>query len=330
MRQEDANARWAICLGCHHRREVVCERAAGVVLSQAIHDPARWCPQGKWPASGPPPDFSAVSPLDDCFGGKSPIPNPTPKAAILRRNLIYHCCPLRANDGWQKNLDQLRRRWHVFNGGRKLIAVSLGEGLTASLGDVAGQLPADAELIAVPNDPILRETASLPILLDVIHNNTRLDEATFFAHTKGTSTLATNYGTMSDSDRILGATRWRNAMYHHLLDRADECMERLKLFACVGTTQMICSPQRRFRYPSGLPLKTWMFAGTFFWFRNDAVFSHPGWRRVPKDRYGAEAWLGGLFPSGRSYSVFQPWDLHTFPAGSPYDPSYYSAEFDES
>jgi hypothetical protein len=76
-------------------------------------------------------------------------------------------------------------------------------------------------------------------------------------------------------------------------------------------------------YPNRLDHGQWMFAGTFFWFRHDAVFGKPNWWRIPRDRYGAESWLSGLFDVHEAATVFQPWPASEYPPPSPYDPRLY-------
>lgn len=234
---------------------------------------------------------------------------------IEKKNLIYHVYADRANDGWLMNVKQIVNRMDVFNG-KRLVAVaespachSFGEVEEAFFG-------CDVEFIRIPNNPTLREAGTfLPLLKEVA--NTRDSEATFYAHTKGNTT-----------PEGVGAVRWRNAMYHHLLDRVDEVMDKLRSFKAVGTTQMI-GP---FRYPSGLNLTSkdfWMFAGTFFWFRHDGVFAEPNWSRFRLDRYSAEAWLGQLIHHSDVFSIFQPWTPCRFPQNGPYDIRYYSEEFED-
>lgn len=227
----------------------------------------------------------------------------------LETNLIYHVCALKSNDHWRDNIDQLVRRWRVFTQ-RKIIAVAVGDGMY-SADRVRMNFPRDAEFIEVPNDKRLREVATFLPLLEAVETTTR--SATFYAHTKGNST----------TDSVIGAKLWRNAMYHYLLDHARSCIGLLELAPCVGTTKMVWNTNGKSPFPTGLRNGNWMFAGTFFWFRNDAVFKHPEWKSIPMDRYGAEAWLGGLFEDKEAVSVFQPWPVSRFPIGSPYDPNNY-------
>jgi hypothetical protein len=251
----------------------------------------------------------------------------------MKRHLIYHVCPLKGNDIWLKNLDQLAKRWSAFDG-TKNFAVVQGEGLhdeDVVFGELAGRGMEDGQTLHVtaPNDKRLREVATFMPLLETIRG---LDGCAFYAHTKGNST----------KDGVAGATRWRNAMYHHLLGKASECTRRLEDGASmVGTNKMLwTSPTeherrtlprptlRKSPYPTRLDNKfQWMFAGTFFWFRLDRVFSNPRWKDVANDRYGAEAWPGQMFPHDECHSMWDP--FHPRHALSPYDPKYYSPEFDD-
>jgi hypothetical protein len=240
---------------------------------------------------------------------------PTVYLPIRRRNLLYHICPHPANDVWRKNVGQILRHWEVFNG-RKLLVIATGPNLLApEVVQEAIDKP-DAEYILLCNEPRLREVVGLRHLLAEIQS-TDSREASFFAHTKGNTTRGPQDG----------VSRWRNMMYAHLLGRVGECMEQLKTHAAVGTTKMTFRRPGGFRYPSGLRNGQWMFAGTFFWFRHDSIFTHPGWRNVPVDRYGAESWLGGLLPPGQGFSMFQPWPENRWPQNSPYAPQHYPQEF---
>lgn len=250
-------------------------------------------------------------PIATSIPARQNLPRPT------IRNLIYHACPLVANDGWLANVRQLRKRLHVFNG-RRVVAISTdGSGRFHSPQLVKQELPS-CEFMVLPNCPVLREVVTfLPLLLPVADPDPT--QATFYGHTKGNS-----LGTTGWTDRhLLGSIYWRNAAYHHLLDRVDACMDELTTHAAVGIHKIVWGDRRQ-PYPSGLVHGRYMLAGTFFWFRHDRVFA-PGvnWRYVPADRYGAEAWIAGLFHETEAASVFQLWPENTFPPPDPYDPALY-------
>jgi hypothetical protein len=235
--------------------------------------------------------------------------------AITTRNLLYHVCPLAANDVWRQNVRQLLRRIDLFNG-RRVIAIATGGNLESA--GAVETLFADrgCQLLHVTNDPQLREVVTFLPLLEAIADADP-NQATFYAHTKGNSTAV----------NMEGARRWRNLMYHALLDRWPECLADLSQdnIALVGTHFMHWQP-RRSPFPTRLDNRYhWIFAGTFFWFRHDRVFASPHWREVPRDRYGAEAWPGQMFPPADGVCVW-PADGRNLAGVNPYDPQLYAAE----
>lgn len=231
-----------------------------------------------------------------------------PRMIPTTRNLIYHVCALKENDGWRDNILQLQKRMHIFNG-KRVVAVAKGPGIHDP-DEVLRELPG-CEYLILPNCQTLREAATfLPLALSVA--STDPSEVTFYAHTKSNST--------ADDQR--GAWAWTKAMYHFLLDEPSEVMLDLVDHLAVGINQGIwhggTSP-----FPSKLNWAGWAFFGTFWWFRHDAVFTDPDWMKFPLDRYIVEAWLGKILPPERCKSRFQPWPLHQWPAPSPYDESLY-------
>lgn len=237
---------------------------------------------------------------------RKPVGTMMPRPTV--RNLIYHVCPLKANDGWIDNIRQLQKRLGIFNG-KKVVAIAKGEGLH-SPAIVQRELPG-CEFLVLPNCPVLREVVTfLPLLLSVANEDYR--EATFYGHTKANST----------AENQRGAWAWAKMMYNQLLDFPEQVMADLETHDAVGTTQMIWhggpSP-----YPNKFSWGGWAFCGTFWWFRHDSVFTRPNWMNFQLDRYAAEAWLSGLLPPERCKSRFQPWPLTQYPAPTPYDASLY-------
>jgi len=225
-----------------------------------------------------------------------------------------------------RNVDQLCERIGIFNGSLN-VAVSVPGIIIAETGKPEGlhgveevrdyfasrcSRAYEINFIPVRNDHRLREVASFQKLLDQVASPKK-GHATFYAHTKGNST----YGS------VQGSIYWRNAMYYALLDQWKGCMASLEEYVAVGCCKMIWGDNYRSPYPSGLNHGRWMFSGTFFWFRNDAVFSRNDWRQVPQDRYGAEAWLAGMFSTEQTKSVLQPWPETAYPGIDPYDSKWY-------
>jgi hypothetical protein len=244
-----------------------------------------------------------------------PLPN-----SIFKTNLIYHVYPSKKNDVWIQNIEQLARRWQNFNH-QRVVAIATGPDCCHP-DEVKEMLyfpNRPAQFIEMENDPILRETKSFLPLLQSIQSQDP-NEATFYAHTKGTST----------AEFAVGVARWRNAMYHHLLDQGNVVRELLRTHPCVGCCKMIWEhkdPEIDVPYPTKLEYGNWMFAGTFFWFRNQSVFSHPNWSCIPQDRYGTEAWLSGMFTAEQAVSLHQPWRAEMYPTPSPYSASLYHRKY---
>lgn len=290
----ERNARIRICRECPHWMDFRCKYiAAGCRPSFLAALESGGCPEDKWPT-------------------RNSLRRTWIWPSVHRLNLLYHVCPLKKNDVWRANVRQVRRRLHIFNG-RKVVAVVEGEGLHG-LNEVRREFGDDSiQWITRPNDPELREVVTFGDLLAAVES-VDPEEATFYAHTKGNST----------ADNALGAELWRNAMYHHLLDGVNVCRDLLASHPCVGTHKMRWKNGLGFSvFPSGHHACEWMYAGTFFWFRHDAVYSQPQWSNVSRERYGAEAWPGMLFAAEAAATVFQPFPCSEYPVVSPYDPAIY-------
>jgi hypothetical protein len=229
------------------------------------------------------------------------------------RNCIYHVAALKTNDHWLRNVEQIKKRWDVFTG-QRVIAYATGDACHP-LAAVHASLPA-ATIIEVPNDPRLREVASFGRLLREVAS-TNPNEVTFYAHTKGNST----------AESIQASIRWRNAMYHYLMDDVEQVRRALCNHAFCGTHKIQWQDGNH-PYPSGLKIGTWMHAGTFWWFRHDRVFTKD-WQQIADDRYAAEAWPSTICAAEDAWSMYQPWpDRENRP--NPYDVKWYPAEFDDA
>jgi hypothetical protein len=231
---------------------------------------------------------------------------------IDRLNLLYHVCPVMDNDEWRLNLAEIRQRWHLFNGHR-VLAIVQGDGLHDGR-TVRKELGrTDCDWMEFDNDPELREVVSfLPLLKYVASASNQ--EASFFAHTKGTSSEL----------GISGPRAWRDAMYRTLLDNIEVVRAALMTVPAVGTTKLTWPCGSTPPYPNRLQFGQWMFAGTFFWFRHGAIYTRPDWDNVIRDRYGAEAWLSGMFGPDECLTLMQPWPIEEYPSPSPYNPTLYA------
>ena len=220
---------------------------------------------------------------------------PQPKSEITTRNLIYHITPFDSNDIWLRNVRQLLRRIDLFNG-KRVIAVATGEGLVAPEQVQMAFGNHDVEVITRPNSAQLRENATFLPLLESVSDSAP-HTATFYAHAKGVGKDACCLGDPK------GSRYWRNAMYHELLDDWLRIDELLIDSAIVGTHRRQHNENHHI-YPDGQSSSAWHFAGTFFWFRNDALFATEKWRDVWQPTgWGAEAWPGRMFDFEQSACV---------------------------
>lgn len=220
---------------------------------------------------------------------------PRPASTITRRDLLYHVTPFDSNDIWLRNIRQLVKRLDLFNG-RRVIAVATGDGLASPDEVRAAFGQHEIEILPHPNSRELRENATFLELLEQVAS-TDPKEATFYAHAKG---VAKDVLCSGDP---LGSRYWRNAMYHELLDDWDRIAELLEEYPVVGSHRRYHAEQPQI-YPDGQSASDWHFAGTFFWFRNRDVFATDRWREVWQPTgWGAEAWVGRMFPFDQSACV---------------------------
>ena len=221
-----------------------------------------------------------------------------PAPGISRFNLIYHVAPFRANDVWRLNVAQILRRIHLFNG-KRVVAIATGPELEPPERverEFAGR---DVTFIHRPNDRTLREVTTFLPLLESVHSLAG-DEATFYAHAKGVTSIGDP----------TGVTYWRNSMYHALLDDLPLVKKSLAEYPCVGTHRRRHPSGRRVNdprvpiFPDGTDDAPWHFAGTFWWFRNRDLFAHPRWGALRQSGWFAEGYLSFLFPYERTCCLF--------------------------
>jgi len=241
------------------------------------------------------------------------IPEP-PFEPITVRNLAFHCYPSPRTPTWFQNLHELSHSLDLFNG-RRVVAIATGPGLVPPH-IVQNVLGRDVEYFQIQNHPRLREVASFHGLLDQLRS-TASNEATFWAHSKGTSEHhATNH------DKQLAIRYWRNRMYRELLVGWPDVAVALQTAAAVGCFKIdySCFPDHVMHSPTGLEWGTWHFAGNFWWIRHDQIFRNPKWSAIADDPYAGEMWLGNLIDTRLAATVYQPWNPIEHPAPNLYDP----------
>ena len=190
------------------------------------------------------------------------------------RNLIYHIWPSNGNGLWRRNIAQLLRRWGEFNG-QKIISIVTGPG-TASFAEVKRCFPDDAVFFDLKNDPGLGEVVSFGRMMKCVVNADDPNQITFYAHAKGVKYPP-------ESLKKLKVHSWSEVMYSAMLDYPDLIEVSLQTHGIVGTFM-------KHGNAFGTLPPSWHYAGTYFWFRNDAVFGRNDWEHIPQQWWGTEVW----------------------------------------
>jgi hypothetical protein len=197
------------------------------------------------------------------------------------RNLLFYLYP-KAHTPWRWHVDKLLEHKEVWNGRR--IVVVAGANATEAMDDVAEVLePLDAEILLRDNDAALYEARHFIEPLGRLASEDP-DEATFYAHSKGTT---------RKGRELANVTMWSKAMYDLNLARIDVVDEMLKKYGTVGAFRM----QHEDHGGSD-----WHYSGTFFWLKHVALFSG-NWTSFHDDRYAVEGYPGRHFRLEESYDL---------------------------
>jgi hypothetical protein len=298
------------CQNCLHFRRSGCELMRNSIwqfspksFANAVADVSGDCPKGIWPGREAPP--------------------------ITRRNLVYFVYPMHhPKQVWQWNVAELLKRIDLFNGRRIITIATEPEGAAADgrrvdppEAVVAAFAGHDVEFRFVKNDPVRGEAPHfLPAMREIASTNP--SEAVFYAHAKG----ITRFHGQAEAVRA-----WTAAMYRHNLDRIGEVAEVLRRWPCAGIAKAYGYPDtfltgkaRATFSEAGLPWHGWHFAGTFWWVRHDALFSHPGWDKIEVYKYSTEKYLANFFSAEEALCL--AYDN----CEAPYEMQTWAAEIDQT
>lgn len=199
-----------------------------------------------------------------------------------QRNLICHLYPRHNGGHWRATVRHLLARWSQFNG-VKTVTIGLDQ-TTDSPDDVVTEFGDAADSVAFhwACNTDLQEVQQLGKLLESVADAPGL---TLYAHGKGATHLDT--GAASHA--------WRDAM-------AAACLDYPALVDCclkdAGACGAFRSTQRIGHSPS-----PWHFAGTWFWMRNDLLFSR-NWGDWEQVFWGTESYPGRHFSHAESRCLF--------------------------
>lgn len=209
---------------------------------------------------------------------------PVPGSFSDVRNLMYHIWPTRKTKHWRWNVQQLLRRIDLFNGVRSIGVATDSE--TVSLAEVQAEF-GDTRIdhwVERRNDPKCREGTTF---LDLMRTMPHDASTTCYAHAKGVRHHA---GSLT--------VDWAEMLYRTTLDHWQQVADVLKSFPIAGTFKRV----GQFKLPGN---HCWHYSGTFFWFRNQDVFSRPEWSRLHKHFFACvEAWPANVFTAGEGGVIF--------------------------
>jgi len=226
-----------------------------------------------------------------------------------RRHLLYHVLPVRGNGVWQRNLDQLRWRFPLFDG-KKVVAIGVGSATdnVTHRGTLHLDPPdmvreyldgAGCEFLEFANDPERREVASWAPLWESLEDAAPSDVA-FYAHAKGV-TRPVNPG--------VTVHEWARVMYSGNLDFWPEVEASISRHPITGMFKKVGHGFAGSR-------SAWHYSGSFFWIRVGEALSR--YRQIDASWFGNEAWpglhfhpdaAGCLFHAGRVPTL----DLFSYP-----------------
>lgn len=202
------------------------------------------------------------------------------------RHLTYHVYAAKKHDSWQWNLEQLAKRWQIFNGTR---IIGISEGTEAQ---PASQVIAFAESLGMVfdhhvirlNKEKLREVVTwVPMLSLLKPESAGANEVVFSAHAKG-----------QKYDDPAHTRDWTDLMYQSCLDDWPSVYNALR-------TSLMAGSMREY----GLLGKwhNWAYSGTFFWWRL-AEIGNRKWRDVDQWFAGTESWPGKMCDARETACLF--------------------------
>lgn len=180
---------------------------------------------------------------------------------------------------WPSHFNILRECRSIFNG--RLIVVCSMDHRTDPFDLVRSEWSdPDIQWREESNDPHLGESKIFLSVLDELKSS-RVDEATFYAHSKGVTHKLDNRNVHA----------WTEAMFFMCLKDIGLVEKVLSRYSCYGC----------FLHEVNHQGSSWHYPGTFFWFKHSSLFSRD-WKRIVLNRFGVEAYLGSVLPVTEAFN----------------------------
>jgi hypothetical protein len=192
----------------------------------------------------------------------------------------------RSEESWKWNLDELAKRWWLFNG-KKILGIA-HDGKSAkpqAVIDYAASLGmVFDDVVTASNNEKLREVVLWVPMLERLHPTTAAaDEVVFSAHAKG-----------QKYDDPKHTRDWCDLMYQSCLDDWPAVYNALR-------TSLFAGSFREY----GLLGKNsnWAYSGTFYWWRL-AEIGKRNWRDVDRWFAGTESWPSKMCEANETACLF--------------------------
>ncbi len=263
------NERLEICHSCQQYDDKTGRCfSCGCVLKAKAMARAAQCPLGKWPALMPSKPTDLM-----------------PFTGQVTRNLLMFLYPVRGPE-WRRNLSIVLSRLPIFDG-KRVFAIAT-DNSTDSFETVAAELAAHrCEVLHFGNRRDIGEVVAFKTLLERV-KSTDQNEITYYCHAKGVTKQTNAF--------LPWIHRWTDAMHEVLLDGVDDVETVLNKVTFAGAFRA-----KSAQFPNGLTSSfNWHFPGTFFWFRNNPIFTGDRWFKVDEKYWGSEAWPGTQCPVDHS------------------------------
>jgi hypothetical protein len=198
-------------------------------------------------------------------------------------DLAYHVYPVRGNDGWRWNVEQLLSRIGRFNG-RRVVSVVVDE-KTDDAEEVWRALRGEvdrADFLTMRNDPHRWESRTLPVMLERLQS-TDPARCFLFAHAKSVTRPGNPI-----------SRRWADSLYRLYLDGWPAVEEQLGRHPVTGAFRL-----HRRQWPQQ-SAADWFYSGSWFWCRSHCLFGRDDWRCIDPFIFAVESYAPTHFPYEQS------------------------------
>jgi hypothetical protein len=217
--------------------------------------------------------------------------------------------PVSGNGVWQDRIDKLKQRISLFNG-KRVVAI-LYENSNGSPWPTGACWPNTTcyrhsgavdppdmveerlsglgfTVFKIKNDPNRREVATFGPLFNAVCGYKGFTDATIYAHAKGVTRNPQHT-----------AHRWTDLLYESMMDYWPVVEDLLTVCPVAGSFL-----KAGHGWADRDSKSAWHYSGSWFWFRNIALFNLPDWHKIDQFWSGIEPYPSLHFPIQQAGVVF--------------------------